>query len=151
MALPCILRAMSDLPVILVADDTENDILLLRHAFGRAHILNPVRMVLDGDEAVAYLAGEAKFSDRSTYPLPVLLLLDVKMPKRDGFEVLEWIRTQRQLAGLNVVMFSSSNQARDVSRAHEFGAKSYLVKPVSFNDLVEMSRMLKIVWHLDET
>ena len=80
--------------LILLAEDDENDIALFRRALANADIRNPVEIVRDGDEAIAYLKGEGKFSDRTKYPLPALMLLDLNMPRRDGFQVLDWIRRQ---------------------------------------------------------
>jgi CheY-like chemotaxis protein len=125
-------QIMSDQGVILVAEDNEVDVLLLRRAFAKAQLLNPLQVVHNGEEAIAYLSGKGKYTNRAEYPLPDLVLLDLKMPHKNGLEVLEWIREQPSLSGLRVVMLTSSDQARDVNAAYQLGANSFLVKPVDF-------------------
>jgi len=134
---------MSDQGVILVAEDNEVDVLLLRRAFAKAQLLNPLQVVHDGEEAIAYLSGKGKYADRAEYPLPDLVLLDLKMPHKNGLEVLEWIRERPSLSGLRVVMLTSSDQARDVNTAYQLGANSFLVKPVDFGHFVQISQAVK--------
>jgi CheY-like chemotaxis protein len=127
-------------PLILLAEDDENDITLFRRALVKANIRNPVEIVRDGEEAIAYLKGEGKFSDRVKYPLPALMLLDLKMPRIDGFQVLDWIRRQSELKALRVVVLTVSRDIYDVTRAYRFGANSFLVKSLdsqTFTQLVE--------------
>src|SRR5215470_13170805 len=109
---------MPDQSVILLAEDREDDILLVRRSFARAYISNPLQVVRDGVEVISYLEGEGKFANRDEYPLPDLLLLDLKMPRMDGFEVLKWIRTQAGLSTLRVVVLTSSERIRDVNIAY---------------------------------
>ena len=135
-----------DIAPILVAEDDPDDVLLLKRAFRKANVSNPIRVVNDGEAAIAYLDGVGDFGDRDDHPLPALLLLDLKMPRRSGFEVLEWIRSQPGLRRLRVVILTSSRQPGDVDRAHELGANSYLVKPPAFDDLVAMVRELGAYW-----
>jgi CheY-like chemotaxis protein len=137
---------MPDQAVILLAEDREDDILLIRKAFAKAYIQNPVHVVRDGEEAVAYLQGEGKYSNRAEYPLPDLLLLDLKMPLMDGFEVLKWIREQPGLRALRIVVLTSSDHIRDVNLAYQLGANSFLVKPFDFENFVEMSKFLQGYW-----
>jgi CheY-like chemotaxis protein len=132
--------------VILVVEDDPNDVLLIQRAFGKARILNPVRTVSNGDEAVAYLSGEGQFGDRSAYPFPVLVLLDLKLPRRSGLEVLGWIRSQPGLKRLPIVVLTSSKESIDINRAYDLGANSYLVKPVGFDSLLELVKSLEIYW-----
>jgi CheY-like chemotaxis protein len=132
--------------LILVAEDREDDQLLIRRAFERAQLVNPLRIVNDGEEAIAYLKGEGQFSDRTKYPLPELLLLDLKMPRKNGFEVLEWVRSQPDLKVLPVVVLTSSEDVYDVSRAYQLGANSFLVKPIEFDQFVQMSKAIKGYW-----
>src|SRR5258707_14008043 len=133
---------MSDHAVILVVEDQENDILLLRRAFASAAMTNPVHIVRDGEEALAYLTGEGKYSNRAEHPLPDLILLDLKLPGMDGFRVLEWIRRQPGIRGLPVVVLTSSDRIQDVNRAYEIGANSFFVKEFDFENYVEFSRLL---------
>jgi CheY-like chemotaxis protein len=132
--------------VILVAEDNEDEILLVRLAFEKAKVANPLHFVRDGLETISYLAGTRQYSNRAEYPLPSLLLLDLKMPRVDGFEVLEWVRQQPTLARLRTVVLTGSTDVRDVNRAYELGASSYLIKPVDFNDFVALSVAVHGYW-----
>jgi len=131
---------------ILLVEDDPNDIILIKRAFGKATITNPFQVVEDGEEAVAYLAGKGRYGDREKYPLPILLLLDLKLPRKSGHEVLEWLRRQPMLKRLPVVVLTSSQQSSDINRAYDLGANSYLVKPVTFDALVEMVKTLDFYW-----
>jgi CheY-like chemotaxis protein len=135
----------NDAPVLLV-DDDDDDVLFVRRGFKKAGILNPLRVAHDGDEAVDYLDGTGAFSDRTENPLPILVLLDLKMPKRSGLEVLEWVKQRPGLRRIPIVMLTSSNIDSDIARAYDLGANSYLVKPVSHEGLIELTRTLKVYW-----
>jgi CheY-like chemotaxis protein len=124
---------------ILLVEDSEDDAELIGRAFQKAHIANPVELAPDGDAAIRAL--EARVGD-----LPVLVLLDLKLPRRSGFEVLEWIRGNPATRRLPVVVLTSSRQTTDVDRAYDLGANSYLVKPVKSDALVEMVRTLNLYW-----
>ena len=137
---------MPDQAVILLAEDREDDIALIRKAFAKAYILNPLHVVRDGEEAIAYLQGEGRYSNRAEYPLPDLLLLDLKMPRLDGFDVLKWLRQQPGLSSLRVVVLTSSEDIRDVNVAYKLGANSFMVKPMDFQDVVHMSQFLSKYW-----
>lgn len=132
--------------VILLVDDREDDIFLIRKAFKEANLDNPVYSVNDGEEAIAYLSGEAPFSNREEYPLPDIMLLDLKMPKVDGFEVLTWIRQQSGIRGLPVVVLTSSEDIRDVNRAYQIGANSFLVKPLDFENSLALIMLIEKYW-----
>lgn len=133
---------------ILLAEDDPDDALLFQRALARADIRNPLVVVGDGDEVVEYLSGTGRFADHGRNPLPAILLLDLKMPRRDGFEVLAWLRGRPGLAGLPVVCLTSSRQPADIRRAYELGAASYLVKPGSPEALLEIVRGLGLYWLL---
>jgi CheY-like chemotaxis protein len=137
---------VSDTSVILVVEDREDDILLIQKAFEKAAVQNPVHFVRSGDEAVAYLSGQWKYSNRAEYPLPVLVLLDLKLLGMDGFEVLAWIRRQEGLRALPVVVLTSSMALSDVNRAYQLGANSFFVKELEFQNSVELSRLLQNYW-----
>src|SRR6516162_8868594 len=128
---------MRESAVILLVEDQVDDILLLQRAFERAFLKNPVQVVRSGEEAMAYLSGTGKYSNRAEYPLPILILLDLKLPCTDGFQVLSWIRQQNGIRGLPVVVLTSSNDKADVARAYRLGANTYFVKEVDFNNSVE--------------
>jgi len=132
--------------VILLAEDDPNDVLLIQRAFQRNHVANPVQVVRDGEEALAYLSGQAPFVDRERHPLPVLMLMDLKMPRKSGLEVLEWVRQQPGLKRLPIIVLTSSNQSPDINRAYELGANSYLVKPAGFDSLLELVKNLDMYW-----
>lgn len=131
---------------ILVVEDDPNDVLLIQRAFKKANILNPLKTVGNGDEAVAYLGGEGKYADQEESPSPVLVLLDLKLPRRSGLEVLEWIRAQERLRRLPVVVLTSSRETSDINKAYDLGANSYLVKPVGFDSLLDLVKSLELYW-----
>jgi CheY-like chemotaxis protein len=137
---------MREQAVILLAEDEEDDVILIRRAFAKANIPNPLHVVWNGQEAIAYLMGVGKYSNRDEYPLPALLLLDLKMPRVDGFEVLQWVRQQPSLAALPVLVLTSSDRIRDVNEAYRLGANSFLVKPLDFENAVELSRLINDYW-----
>ena len=132
--------------VILLAEDDPNDVLLIQRAFQRNHVANPVQVVRDGEEALAYLSGQAPFADRERHPLPVLMLMDLKMPRKSGLEVLEWVRQQPGLKRLPIIVLTSSNQSPDINRAYELGANSYLVKPAGFDSLLGLVKNVDMYW-----
>ena len=132
---------------ILVVDDSDDDVFLLSRAFEKAGLKNSIIHLSDGEEAVDYLSGENGFTDRSRYPLPKLMVLDVKMPRRDGFDVLQWLLSRKDLDNLPVVMLTSSPRPDDVEKAKALGATDYLCKPVEpegFDQVVQtiLSRWL---------
>ncbi|MBA4149146.1 MAG: response regulator [Verrucomicrobia bacterium] len=132
---------------ILLADDDPNDVFLMKRAFKRAGYCNLLQVVQNGEEAVSYLVGDGCFQDRASFPLPSLVLLDLKMPRKSGLEVLKWIRSQNSgLRRVPVVVLTSSKQPVDVDRAYELGANSYLVKPVTFEKLLELVRTVNHYW-----
>jgi CheY-like chemotaxis protein len=137
---------VSEHAVILLVEDREDDILLVRRAFVRAYLSNPLQVVRDGEEAIDYLSGNGKYASRDEYPLPDLILLDLKMPKLDGFEVLKWIRAQPGIRGIAVVVLTSSDQLRDVNSAYSLGANSFLIKPGDFENSVELARLIRQYW-----
>ena len=132
--------------VILLAEDREDDIVLVQRAFAKGEIQNPLFVVRDGEEAIAYLAGDGKYANRAEYPLPDLLLLDLKMPRVDGFEVLQWVRRQPGFSALRIVVLTSSDQIRDVNTAYQLGANSFMVKPTDFENVIEMAKTLRSYW-----
>jgi CheY-like chemotaxis protein len=134
------------LATVLLVDDREEDVMLIRRAFTQARVLNPVQVAWSGEEAMAYLSGSGKYANRAEFPLPGLVLLDIKMPGIDGFEVLRWIRQVSPYPTLRVVMLTSSELMRDVNTAYELGANSFLVKPLDFERFVEISQALSGYW-----
>jgi CheY-like chemotaxis protein len=134
---------MSKRQNILLVDDSENDLFLMRKAFKKAEFNIPLYEVHNGEEAIAYLKGDDPFGDRKQFPLPTLVLLDLNMPGKNGFDVLTWVRTQSGLKRLSIVTLSASMRMEDIERAFDCGTNSFLVKPSSLEALVEMIRCLR--------
>jgi CheY-like chemotaxis protein len=134
---------MADSKTILLVDDSENDLLLMRLAFEQIEMDLPLHSVEDGEEAIAYLDGQKPYEDRTRHPLPVLVLLDLNMPRKHGFEVLTWVRSNARLRRIPFVILSASMRPADVQQAYELGAHSFLVKPAKMEDLVAMLRCLR--------
>ena len=132
--------------VMLLVEDDPNDILLIQRAFAKACLVNPLKVVRDGEEALNYLSGTGDFADRGRYPLPSLILLDLKLPRKSGLEILQWLRQQPVLKHIPVIVLTSSKESSDVSRAYDLGANSYLVKPVGFEGLLELVKSIGMYW-----
>lgn len=137
---------MLDNQFILLAEDDPNDVLLIQRAFQKAGLFNALRIVRDGEQTIDYLSGRGMYAQRDRFPLPFMLLLDLKMPGADGFEVLRWLRADPNLKRLLVVVLTSSTLQADVDRAYELGANSYLVKPVEFEQMVSMIQRFETYW-----
>ena len=140
---------MLDNVPILLAEDDKNDIFLMRRAFDNAGYQNPLVVVHNGQEAIHYLEGRGQFADRGKHPLPGMMLLDLKMPLMDGFDVLAWLRSQSQFDTLPVVVLTSSKLETDIDRSRELGVYDYRVKPHTFEDLVRLLDDVRKCW-LDE-
>jgi CheY-like chemotaxis protein len=133
------------MPILLVEDDY-NDVLLIQRAFRKVEIEPPLAIVSDGDEAIAYFTRQGKYTDTETYPTPLMILLDLKLPRRSGLEVLAWIRQHPQFKRLLVVVLTSSQEHSDIAQAYDLGANSYLVKPINFNDFVTLIKLINAYW-----
>jgi CheY-like chemotaxis protein len=133
---------MSRGKIILLVDDSENDLLLVRIAFHKAGSTCLLHEVPNGEEAIAYLKGESPYDDRTQFPLPAVVLLDINMPMKNGFAVLEWARAQPALKCLSIIMFTASMRREDVEQAFDLGANSFLVKPTNLGELTKMLRCL---------
>ncbi len=131
---------------VLYAEDEQDDVFFMRYVWELASIPNPLIDVQDGQEAIDYLAGKGRFSDREKHPLPCLLLLDLNLPGLNGFDVLRWLRQQPELEGLKVVIVSGSNQETDMKTAQSLGITDYVVKPASPNHLLEILQEKKGLW-----
>jgi CheY-like chemotaxis protein len=132
--------------IYLVAEDDQDTQLLIKRAFKQADLAPPIYFTNDGQQTIDYLSGNGDYRDRSRYPIPALLLLDLKMPCRDGFDVLRWIRTQACLRRLVVVMFSGSSLEKDVEEAFDLGVNSFVMKPVSFSELLQVILAIHHYW-----
>jgi len=132
--------------VILLVEDRPDDVVLVKRAMAAAHIPNPLRVVTNGEEALAYLDGFGQYADRTQYPMPDMILLDLKMPKMDGFEVLRAVRNQPNLRAIRIIVLTSSQDIFDIQKAYALGAASFLVKPLDFEDYSSMMRTLSSFW-----
>jgi CheY-like chemotaxis protein len=131
---------------ILLVEDNEDDVFAFQRALKKAQIANPVQVVVDGQQALDYLSGTGRFAERGKYPLPFLVFLDLKLPYRDGFEVLAWIRQRAELNFLVVVILTGSDETRDHQQAYALGARSYLVKPPTPDELKRLIDSMRSYW-----
>jgi two-component system response regulator len=131
-------------PILQVEDDP-NDVFFLQHAMKKAGVANPVQVATDGQQAIDYLQGVGKFADRQKFPLPCLILLDLKLPHVMGLDVLKWIRQQSGIA-VAVVMLTASSEESDIATAYRLGANGFLVKPSEVDKLVEMAKAINAFW-----
>lgn len=131
---------------ILQVEDREEDVFLLKYAFEKAEIRNPVHVASDGQAAIDYLSGAGRFSDREKFPMPCLVLLDLKLPRKMGLEVLQWIRSQPRLRTLIVIIMSSSLFEGDIQRAYELGVNAFLVKPSDSNTMAAICKAIRDFW-----
>jgi CheY-like chemotaxis protein len=133
------------LPLLLV-EDNEDDAFLMKRSLKAADVTQPLHVAKDGQQAIDYLAGRGPYADREAYPLPSVVFLDLKLPFKSGHEVLAWIRNQRELAQIIVVVLSSSNQPSDLKEAYRLGANSYVVKPAATEQLIAWAMAFKRYW-----
>ncbi len=131
---------------VLQVEDDSNDVFFLEHAFRNAGLTQALRVARDGQEAIDYLRGAGDFADRTRHPLPWLVLLDLKLPRKDGFEVLRWIREQPQLNLLTVIVLTSSPRQDEIDRCYSLGANSFVVKPSELRDRLEFARLIQAYW-----
>ena len=137
---------VTSLPAMLYVEDEEGDVLLFRLGCKRACLLNPVHIAANGVEAIDYLNGNGTFADRNQHPVPVLVLLDLNLPKKNGFEVLSWVRQQPQFSSLPVVIYTSSVGLMDQNTARLFGATDFFVKRSGVDQIAELARILAERW-----
>jgi CheY-like chemotaxis protein len=133
-------------PVILLIEDSENDALLLRHAFKKAGLVNPLQVVRDGVDAMSYLRGLGEFADREKNPLPHILLIDLNLPRLNGLELLAWLGTQAAFQHLMVVVLTGSARKEEINTAYKMGIKSYLVKPTPAQSLQRLVEAFYQYW-----
>jgi CheY-like chemotaxis protein len=131
---------------ILLADDCSDDIEALQITFKKVGVGNPFRIVKSGEEAISYFKGEGAFKNRDEFPLPHILLLDLKMPGMDGFHVLEWLGEQKEFKKLLIVVLSGHQGLHEVKRAYNLGANSFLFKPCSPEDIANLMKSFREYW-----
>ncbi len=137
---------MNEEPLIMLIEDNEMDIVLTRDAFQEAHLSNPLQVAKTGEEALEYLLGEGIYQDRDVYPLPELILLDLKLPGIQGLDVLKEIKTHPKLKRIPVIILSSSAEEADRALGYDLGVNSYLVKPISFEGFLKVVGTIKDYW-----
>jgi DNA-binding response OmpR family regulator len=130
---------------ILQVEDDPNDVFLLQYAMKRVQMKNPMQVASDGQEAIDYLSGTGKFADREQYPLPALVLLDLKLPYVMGLDVLKWIHEQPNTAPV-VIILTSSGEDDDVASAYCLGANAFVTKPSAANELQDIVKAIKDFW-----
>lgn len=131
---------------ILVAEDDGRDADEILRVLQKAGLTHPIVTVGDGEETLAYLKGEGRFADREKFPLPSVLFLDLKMPRLNGLEALEWLTLQLQLRNMLIVVLSGYGNPIDVSRAYQLGAHTFLTKPIQTEDVVRLTKTFYRYW-----
>lgn len=131
---------------VLLVEDLENDIFLVKRSWKIEGVKAALHAVMDGKQAVAYLAGEGEFADRKKHPFPCLVLLDLKLPRMRGLDVLAWIRSQESCKTLPVLVLTSSALQSDVDQAYQLGANAFLVKPSDIHELDHLVRLIRDFW-----
>ena len=132
--------------MILVTDDDEEDRMLTREALAEARLPNDPRFVVDGDDLLDYLYRRGAYAGAQAAPYPDLILLDLKMPRKDGFEALREIKADPRLRRIPVVVLTTSTAEEDVTRAYDLGVNSFIIKPVTFDGFVDAMRSLGNYW-----
>src|SRR5438105_12518582 len=132
--------------VILLVDDSDDDVLLTRLALRRARVPNPLVVVRDIEEAISYLEGTGNYANRAEFPLPALVLLDISLTDGTGFTLLRWVRGHSGLRQLRIVMLTCSNEHTDIDDAYSLGCNSYVIKPLKFSEYVELVRVVVTFW-----
>jgi CheY-like chemotaxis protein len=131
---------------ILLVEDSEDDVFLMKRALQKAGITNPLFVSEDGQDAIDYLSGAGPYTDRAQFPIPALVFLDLKLPQIRGHEVLAWIREQPHFHNLVVVVLTSSNEPHDLKESYRLGANSYVVKPPTADQLLDLAKAFKWYW-----
>ena len=136
--------------LILIVDDREDDRLMLERCLHKLEVTNPVLHLEDGEQAISYLRGDGKFADRTMYPLPAIIFLDLKMPRVSGYQVLDWLRAHGMKDGLLAIVLSDLHATEVISRAYHLGADSFMVKPPNEADIQEFILSFPSFWELRE-
>ena len=137
---------MEKIDIILLAEDNPDDVFLMRRALRKAGITAQLQVTQNGEEAIDYLTGNGIYADRTLYPKPSIVILDIKMPKKTGLEVLEWLRSHSHLQVIPTVVMSASEIAEDIQASYALGANTFFVKPSSFDELVRLLSAFENYW-----
>jgi len=140
------LMAEPVLPTILLVEDIPSDAALIRRSFEKTNVLNPIVWTKNGQEALGYLSGLGQYSDRTKYPLPALILLDLDLPEMTGFELLQWKRSQPNIRRIPVVILTIDSASSTVNAAYDLGANSYLVKPGNPEEVMRVVKIIQEYW-----
>lgn len=132
--------------LILIADDDENDALALQKVLKKAEVRNPVMTVNDGSRVLELLKGDGKYRDRKRFPLPKILMLDLKMSRMDGFEVMEWIQVHKEFAGILIVVLNANGELQNIRESYRLGARTFLTKPCELADVCNLIRGYPTYW-----
>lgn len=131
---------------ILLVEDNPDDVFFMQRAVKAAAVQNPLQIAVDGQEAIDYLAGAGKFSDRAAFPLPCLMLLDLKLPRKTGHDVLRWVREREDLASVIVIALTTSRESNDIAEAYRLCVNAYVVKPTSPAELTDIMVKIREFW-----
>jgi CheY-like chemotaxis protein len=141
-----IMEMANNRPTLLIVEDSEDDIFFIERIFKQLAARCELRFARDGGEAIDYLAGKGKFKDRAQYPMPTIILMDLKMPRKNGFEVLEWMQTQPDIKLIPTIVVTSSTLQEDITRAYRLGANAVMNKPVNKDSLLQMLKSFHVYW-----
>ena len=134
-------------PTILLLEDNRDDVILMLRAFKKNDITHRIQVLNDGDEGIEYMKGAGRFADRTLYPFPTVIILDLKMPRKNGLEFLEWLRANPKLRVIPTILLSASQQERDVVKAYDLGVNTYFMKPGRFEELVKLVSDMQNYWN----
>jgi CheY-like chemotaxis protein len=137
---------MSDAYPILLVEDCSDDVFLMERALQKTQLKHPLRVVTDGEKAIEYLSGIEDYGDRTAFPFPALVILDLKMPRVTGFQVIEWMRQHADTRLIPIIILSSSALPADINRAYELGANAYMVKPANHQSLERLLQTIGEFW-----
>jgi CheY-like chemotaxis protein len=136
---------MNMTPILLV-EESEDNVFLVRHAMHKAGITERLEVATSGEQAIEYLGGTNGYSEWKQFPLPAIVLLDLKMPRMSGFDVLKWVRQHPGLKALRVAMLTSSDMPSEIKTAHDLGANIFITKPVELERLIQIMKTLNEHW-----
>lgn len=131
---------------LLIVEDEPHDVEFLRRALTRSGVVTPIHDVENGEQALGYLQGLGRYADRAAFPLPRLIITDLKMPQMNGIELLRWIQAHPAYRAIPTIVLSSSTNESDVNAAFEAGARGYMVKPVGFDQLLQLAKVIADYW-----